>query len=195
MPFDFRKLGSLTDMPGVLQAAMDEVSKTMRVACPGIIQSYDPDEMTVSVQPAIREHVVMDWNKVSTIEIPLLIHVPVVFPRAGDFIITFPIKPGDECLVVFGDRAMDAWWQSGGIQNPIEGRVHDLSDGYCILSPSSQPKKVSNLSTNSIQIRNLSGTSFIEITENHDINMVTTGNINVSADEDVTIQGENIYLN
>ena len=33
----------------------------------------------------------------------------------------------------------DSWWQSGGIGVPIESRMHDLSDGFAILAPTSQP--------------------------------------------------------
>lgn len=111
-------------------------------------------------------------------DLPQLVDVPVVFPRAGGYVLTMPIKPGDECLVIFGDNCMDAWWQSGGVQNQIDCRRHDLSDGYCIPGPWSQPRTIPNYSTSSAQLRTESGSSYIELAGN-DINIVAAGNIKI----------------
>ena len=61
---------------------------------------------------------------------------------------------------------MDAWWQSGGVQNQIDCRRHDLSDGYCIPGPWSQPRTIPNYSTSSAQLRTESGSSYIELEAN-----------------------------
>lgn len=135
----------------------------LRVACPGIIRSFDPDEQTVTVQPAIREKRIDPEGTETWVEIPELLDVPVVFPRAGGYCLTLPVRAGDECLVVFGDSCMDAWWQSGGVQNQIDCRRHDLSDGYAILGPWSQPRRVPGYSTNTAQLRNDSGSAYVEI--------------------------------
>ncbi len=191
----FRRAEIIDNEVSRLWGAMDEVANKLRVACPGIIQSWDPVEMTAFVQPCIREVVLTDVDKYKWEQLPVLPHVPVVYPRCGDFIITFPLNPGDECLVVFGDRSIDSWWQSGGIQQPMKGFVHDLSDGFCIPGPSSQPKKIANISTDSIVIRNTEGDAYMEIKKNKDINIVTAGNISMAATGDVTITGRRIDLN
>lgn len=134
----------------------------LRVAAPGIVTSFDPGEQTVSVQLAIREKRYNDGEE-EWVEIPTLVDVPVVFPRAGGYTLTFPVQAGDECLVVFGDDCMDAWWQSGGVQNQIDCRRHDLSDGYAILGPWSQPRVLPGYSTNSVQLRNDDGSTYVEI--------------------------------
>ena len=64
---------------------------------------------------------------------------------------TFPIKTGDECLVVFACRAIDVWWQSGGVQPPAETRMHDLSDGFVI--PVGVRLNASGVSTSRLEIR------------------------------------------
>lgn len=157
----------------------------VRVAMPGIIQSFDATEQTVTVQCAIREKINMDGN-LSWQEIPLLLDVPIIFPRAGNYILTMPIQAGDECLVVFGDSCMDAWWQSGGVQNQIDCRRHDLSDGYAIVGLYSQPRRITNYSTNTAQLRNISGSAYVELSGN-DVNIVG-GNVTISATS-VTIGG------
>lgn len=104
----------------------------MRCAIPAIIQSYNAYQNTVEAQPAIRERLVMEDGSIQYLNLPLLINVPVVFPSSGSASITFPISKGDECLIIFSDLAIDNFWTSGLVQNPIEVRRHDLSDGIAI---------------------------------------------------------------
>lgn len=156
----------------------------LRVAIPGIIQSFNSTEQTVTVQIAIREKINLDGNE-TWVDIPQLLDVPIVIPRAGGYCLTLPIQPGDECLVIFGDMCIDAWWQSGGVQNQIDCRRHDLSDGFAILGCWSQPKVVPNYSTGSAQLRNNDGTAYVEISGNT-INIV--GGI-------INIQGGTVNIN
>lgn len=147
----------------VLASERKKLSEQMRVALPGIIQSFDPESLTAVVQPAIRYiERDNDGNK-STKDYPLLVDVPVVFPRGGGCTLTFPVKAGDECLVIFADRCIDFWWQSGGIQEPVDERMHDLSDAFCIVGPQSQAKKISGISTMAAQLRTDDGAAFIEL--------------------------------
>lgn len=104
----------------------------IRCAIPAIIQSYDPGTNTVEAQPAIRERLVLEDGSIQYLNLPLLINVPVAFPSSGSASITFPIGKGDECLIIFSDLAIDNFWTSGSVQNPIEVRRHDLSDGIAI---------------------------------------------------------------
>lgn len=112
----------------------------IHVCLPCIVQSYNQDQMTVDVQPTIRERVIDESGGISYVNYPLLINVPIVFPSCGNFHITFPVNLGDECLVVFSDLAIDNWWVNGNVQNPIEQRRHDLSDGFAIFGISNLNK-------------------------------------------------------
>lgn len=147
------------------QAELDAraASIDLRVAVPGIVQAFNAEEQTVTVQVAIREKLCDEEGNEVWTDIPLLVDVPIVVPRAGGYVLTLPVQQGDECLVVFADSCIDAWWQSGGVQNQIDCRRHDLSDGFAILGCWSQPKVVPAYSTNSVQIRNESGSASLEI--------------------------------
>lgn len=136
---------------------LDAFAANLRVATPGIIQSFDPMEQTVTVQVAIREKIIDADLEQHWIEIPLLLDVPIVIPRAGGFALTLPIQPGDECLVVFGDTCIDAWFSNGGVQNQTERRRHDLSDGFAIIGVWSQPRTLSNYSISAAQLRSDDG--------------------------------------
>lgn len=157
----------------------------LRVASPGIVQSFNAKEQTVTVKISIREKRVKPDGTEVWEDIPPLVDVPVVFPRGGGYVLTFPVQPGDECLVVFGDSCMDAWWQSGGIQNQIDCRRHDLSDGYAILGPWSQPRTIPDYSTSSVQLRTESGGACIEISGD---------TINIKAGT-INIKGGKVYIN
>lgn len=139
------------------------IVSAMRVSIPGIIQSFDSDAVTAVVQPAIKGAEQDESGAEVSVNLPLLVDVPVVFPRGGGCTLTFPVKEGDECLVIFADRCIDFWWQSGGIQEPVDGRMHDLSDAFCIVGPQSQAKKIGGISTTSAQLRTDDGSAFIEV--------------------------------
>ena len=146
------------------RAAMEGHQAEMWTAMPGIVQSFAPGPMTVVVQPSIKGVVTLPDGSTRSVPLPLLVDVPVVFPTGGGFTLTFPIHPGDECLVVFGSRCMDAWWQSGGVQEPLEARMHDLSDGFAILGPFSQPRTLPAVNTANVQLRSDDGANYIEMT-------------------------------
>ena len=133
------------------------IMSAMRVSIPGIIQSFDPEAVTAVIQPAIKgvEHDASGAEV--SVNLPLLVDVPVIFPRGGGCTLTFPVKEGDECLVIFADRCIDFWWQSGGIQEPVDGRMHDLSDAFCIVGPQSQAKKIGGISTSAVELRSDDG--------------------------------------
>ena len=133
------------------------IMSAMRVSMPAIIQSFDPDAVTAVVQPAIKGAEQDESGVQVSVNLPLLVDVPVVFPRGGGCTLTFPVKEGDECLVIFADRCIDFWWQSGGIQEPVDGRMHDLSDAFCIVGPQSQAKKIGGISTSAVELRSDDG--------------------------------------
>ncbi|KPV60714.1 hypothetical protein QJ48_04060 [Paenibacillus sp. A3] len=142
---------------------LENFASNLRVAVPGIIQEFDPVTQTVSVQVAIREKIIDSYMLQHWVEIPLLLDVPIVIPRAGGFALTLPVKPGDECLVVFADSCIDAWFSSGGVQNQIERRRHDLSDGFALLGVWSQPRTLSEYSTSAVQLRTDDGATRISM--------------------------------
>lgn len=165
-------------------------------ALPGLIQSYNPAENTCVVLVALRMQQLQQTGEWKWIEIKPLLDCPVVFPSGGGATLTFPLKKDDECLVVFASRCIDAWWQNGGVQNQVEFRMHNLSDGFCIPGPRSKPKVPAAISTDHVELRSDDGTAKVRINMvTKDVETVTTGNAIVTASGDVTLAGTNINLN
>lgn len=150
----------------------DSWKNVLRVACPGIIQSFNSTTQTCTVQLAVREEVTKEDYEKEWMDIPLLVDIPIVIPRAGGYCLTMPIKQGDECLVIFTDMCIDSWFFFGGIQNQMEKRRHDLSDGFAILGTWSQPNVIHNYATDSCQLRTIEGNSCISLKKN-EINIVS----------------------
>ena len=167
----------------------------MWTAMPGIIQSFNPAQQTCTVQPSIMA-VVFDRNGVPTnVQLPLLTDVLVIFPKGGGCTMTFPVQSGDECLITFASRCIDAWWFSGGIQAQAELRMHDLSDGFAQVGVSSLPNVISNISTTAAQLRSNDGLAYVGITPStHEIDVNTTGTINITSAVAVNVTAPAINL-
>lgn len=147
---------------------------------PGIIQSYDPATQTAVVQPSVKGVFESPDGSFTQVNMPLCVDVPVEFPCGGGFVLTFPVKKNDECMLDFCSRSFDAWWQSGGIQSQVEQRMHDLSDGICRVGVRSKPHVVSAQSATSTQLRSEDGTTYIEVKAGQLVNVVAPGGINLN---------------
>lgn len=171
------------------RAALDGKQAEMWTALPGIIQSFDPAAMTVTVQPAVQGQLQDETGAVSPVNLPLLVDVPVVFPCGGGFTLTYPIKPGDECLVIFSSRCIDGWWQAGGIGGVPDSRMHDLSDGMAIVGPRSQAGKLEPPPhADNVQLRSDDGETFVEMTP--DGKMTAKALVSITLDApDIIIKG------
>lgn len=158
-------------------------------AIPAIIQSFNSNALTVTARPAIKGIVTDETGNAVSVSLPLLLDCPVVFPHSGGLSLTFPINQGDECLIVFASRCIDSWWQNGGIQPPMEMRMHDLSDGFAICGAWSQPKVIGAWSNSEAQLRTDDGTAYVAVNvSNKNCTVKTTANIVLDAGQTVTIK-------
>jgi hypothetical protein len=131
-----------------------DVLKSVNCARVGVIESFDASSQTATVKIAQQQVTSISPQGIRTIqEYPLLLAVPVVFTGGGGYTLTFPIAQGDECLVIFNDREIDNWLANGAGTTPTTGRVHDLSDGICIVGLRSNPRALANVSTTAVQLR------------------------------------------
>jgi hypothetical protein len=170
----------------LLRKVQDDLSRRLRVAMPGIVESVNLAAGTCTVQPAIQESMPLQTGGSQPVTLRLLVDVPIVYPSGGGIVLTLPVAPGDEVLVVFGDRCTDAWLQSGDVQPQADIRFHDLSDGFAIPGPFSVPNVPANISPTSAQLRTTAGTAYVELTKEGVINLVSPSGINSVGDTAVT---------
>lgn len=180
----------------LFDSTIDRAQAGIRVAMPGVVRSFDPDNVTCVVEIAtFSRHDEVPEGSTSFDRLqpqegnyPILLDVPVVFPRGGGCTLTFPIQTGDECLVIFADRCIDFWWQNGDVQSRSRERMHDYSDAFVIPGPQSQAKKISDISTTGAQLRTDDGAAFVEVAAGGDITATTTGAMTINAPT-ITLNG------
>lgn len=125
----------------VIAGAVGARLAELNVAIPASVQSYDRATQKASVKPLIRS-VLTDSDGTRVAEgRPIINDVPVVFPGAGAYSITFPLAAGDTVLLVFSQASLDKWLSSGGEVDPLDPRRFALSDAIAIpgLRPFSAP--------------------------------------------------------
>lgn len=115
-------------MTRVLKNAFDCRISNVRVAMPGEVTKYDAATQKAEVQPLLK-HPLPDGKSES---LPVITDVPVIWPRAGKALLSFPLSKGDGVLLVFTDRSLDEWTSDGGQVCPEDPRTHDLNDAVAI---------------------------------------------------------------
>ena len=148
-----------------LQSAMDGRQASIWTALPCTIDVVNLSAATVAATPTTQATISARDGTTSVVTLPQLLDVPIVFPRGGGYTMTFPVKPGDECLVIFASRNIDSWWQSSGVQAPLTARMHDLSDGFALVGPWSKPKVISNISASTAQFRSDDQSVYVELNQ------------------------------
>lgn len=184
----------LQDPEEALRLALDARQSGMWTATPGIVTGVNLIKQTLTVRPAIMGKVTSPDGVSQDVQMPLLVDIPICWPRGGGFALTFPIAVGDEVLVVFGSRCIDSWWQGGGEGGQAELRMHDLSDGFAIPGPTSQPKKLSFVSVNSVQLRNNAGNDIIEIAPGGLINVSSQVTTSAGSAQLLQLYGDSVTI-
>lgn len=170
------------ELPTVaFRAALQGWQSQIWTALPGIYQGPGENSQTANVQPSVQVQIRDPQGNWQTANLPLCLDCPIIFPGGGGFQLTFPLTQGDEGLIVFASRCIDAWWQQEGIQPQAELRMHDLSDGFFIPGQLSQGKVPASRSSDNVQLKKADGSTSIEISP--------AGAINLTAPGDVTITG------
>jgi phage baseplate assembly protein gpV len=108
----------------LLKRTIRKVYETMRVAMPAVIESYDPTTSLATVRLSI-PHVRDDDE---ALEVPLISAVPVLWPRAGQASITYPLQRGDWGLVIHCDGDIGKWATELDASKPQSKRRHAWTD-------------------------------------------------------------------
>ena len=161
---EFLRKAGRTDLSTVLKKAWKGFMVGTHTIVPAQVVSYDVSTRRASVQPVLKQKFV--FNPAAT-PIPPLAAVPMVqwmgIKGACLFLPDNLIVAGLECLLLVAERSIDLWYKSGGVIDPADERMFDLTDSIAFLGPCSQPNiPVRNGATTSLELQY--GTAYIEIT-------------------------------
>ena len=180
---------SLATLAANIKHGIETRLKDLHTSMPAIIVSFNTVTQLATVQPAIKRIFKTNDGEIELLtpsSLPILINVPVQFPRGGGFSLTFPVTKNDECLLVFAERSIDNWHKLGGVQNPGAKRFHSLSDATAFVGISSLVNKIPNYDPTNVQLKKDDGS--VELT------LLTNGTMGLKANTKVTVDAPDIKL-
>ena len=168
----------------LIRNAFGELMKDVCTSIPGHVLAFDPLTQRAQVQIGILRVDVSD----ATFTIPPIVEVPVHFP-GGDFAIEYQIDEGCEGDILFSQRCIDGWVQSGGVATNPRGRFHSMQDAMFLPGFRSQPNVLPDFQNNGVRMRNRGGTQFVWLKNDNSISMDNgVARFNVLADGTTLMQ-------
>ncbi len=159
---------------------------TANTIIPAEIVSYNAETQRATVQPIY--FTMLQGESISQI-MPQVIDAPVVFPGAGDFWLTFPLSEGDGVLLAVAQRSIDVWLTQGKVADQQSFRVMDLSDGFVIPGINPDPKVLTSVASDGMQLRNRSGLITLTLKNNEIViesPVTISGDVSIAGNLDVT---------
>lgn len=167
----FNQQVSTPDMGQILKTSGLSIANELNCMRIGIVQEFNPDDLTVQVQIAGKKNIGINPDGTQRVREYAPIYAKVCYCNP---FITYPIKKGDECILLFSDREIESWFINGDINPESYPRMHDLTDAVALFGIRSIPNMISIL-TNALHF--FYGSSDIQILENQ-IN-VNTASLNI----------------
>ena len=113
-------------LSNVITDYLDEFKKDIYTALPAVVISYGALTQTATVRPLIQAD--------EDLPNPTISGVPVQFPSGGGAALTFPVKAGDQCLLIFSMLPTDTWVVGDGSDKKVSNRrSHDITDAFAIM--------------------------------------------------------------
>ncbi len=111
-------------MDGLMTLFKRSLMMSLRVALPAVVKNFDTETNRADLTPAITSA----SNNGETVILPELSDVPVCTPGGGGFGASFPLVAGDTGWVIFCDRDISLFKNSGEVSPANTNRLHNLAD-------------------------------------------------------------------
>lgn len=108
------------DLLDVLDAHFREQSAQLHTCIPGRVGRFDAVRLAVDVAPVIPDR--------EGGELPFIPGVPVMFPGAAGWQISWPLDPGSLGMIFFAERSIAEWQPAGQIAPPASQRRFSFAD-------------------------------------------------------------------
>jgi len=126
----FLRLAGEADLTTVLKGVINKVGLQLNCVRVGIIQSFNATDLTAEVQIANKRTLGINQDGTQQTKDYALVTAKICYCTP---FITYPIKQGDECILLFNDREIESWFISGEVQPEAYPRMHDLTDCIAIV--------------------------------------------------------------
>ena len=159
------------------------------IILPGRIVSFDSTTQTAEVlvcADAIYSGSEETRYTVDRVPIP---GVPVHVSSGGGWSCTFPIEPGNTCILFFSQVGYDHWFYLdddvagtlAGLPKPWLGRKFNEDDGFALVGLNTLPRKIINYSSIHSQWRNEDATQIISLNDDGSIDINSTVKVTINA--------------
>lgn len=146
------QLPSDPDLQDVLDLLRKQISLNLNCHAIATIKTFDPGGANraprVSAEVNYKKTYFLPNTKGTYVpqltDYPPLVDMPVFIVSGGDAALTMPIAAGDECVVLFNDRDLDNWFQSGQTGTLSTNRLHSFADGIALIGVNSNLNPILN---------------------------------------------------
>lgn len=153
-----------------------EMMKQAGTSITGHVLSFDPDTQLAQLQIGV----LGEDKQGNAVKPTPIIECPVNFSGGSEWFIEHKLEPGDEGTIIFSQRCLDGWKETGGVaQNPI-ARFHDMQDAQFIPGTRSKPNAISDFQNNGIRMRNKDASSYVWLKDDGGMAIKTTANIDIN---------------
>ncbi len=156
----FNQLSATPDLGQTLKLQGLKLASEFNCMRIGIIQTFYPEALTADVLIANKKSLGLNSDGTQKVRDFGLIEAKVCYCNPFE---TFPLKQGDECILLFSDREIESWFINGDVNPEGYTRMHDLTDAVAIVGIRSLPKMI-NILADCLNL--FYGTSNIAIGEN-----------------------------
>lgn len=164
-----------------LQIVFENLTSNIHTSLPGIIDKYDRSKHKAEVKPMIKKR----FKDGSSVDLPIISNVPVLWNRTKKGSISFPLDRGDGVLILFSERSLDEYLSSGKNKTPSDNRKFSLTDGIAI--PGLFSFENDSLVMSSEDAEFIFNDTKVVLKENGDINIEGGNKIIIKANGDIDL--------
>lgn len=157
---------------------------------PGKIIEFNPDTQLAKVQVMREQYTNTLYTLYEEYEFPILQDVPVQFPQGGDYYLTFPVKPGQPCLLDFCDKGISHWLYEGaekigtyssGVPKAEYFRSYNINDALCHVGFNPIPQAIPNFNATAPELRNKDRSQRITLLPSGKIEVISPNSMSLEA--------------
>lgn len=177
------------ELMDVLDAHKKDIGLSLNCHALATIQSFDAATQTCRATINYTKTVSQTAPNGKVISVPkpypILVNVPIISLFGGVAGVTFPIKKGDTCVILFNDRDIDNWFISGDTNaETVTKRTHSLSDGLALVGVRSKKNALSNYDTSNLVL--FHGANKITVSESNIV--IEKGPVKITVGDKVKIE-------
>ena len=161
---------------------------------PGKILEFDPVRQVAKVQIQREQYNNTLHSMYTEYDFPILQDVPVQFPQGGGYSLTFPVSPGDNCLLDFCDKGISHWLYnaadkigkySSGIPKSEYFRSYNINDAVAMVGYNPIPQAIPNFNAAAPELRNTARSQRVTLLPSGVMEVVTPTTLHITAPESV----------